>query len=134
MNPTAASRVGAAMPTVLIVEDEEMVREVAAAEFADAGFTVIEAGTGAVALALLEGGAAVDLLFTDVRLPGDMDGWAVARQARALHPALPVMYATGFPGDRLAMVEGGQLVGKPYRLPVIVAQARRLIDGRGALD
>lgn len=114
-------------PTVMIVEDEDLVREIAVAEFADAGFTVIEAADGAAAVAHLDAGTPIDVLFTDIRLPGDLSGWDVARRARAALPALPVIYATGFPGDDLAMVEGGHFVGKPYRLPAIVATATAMI-------
>ena len=117
------------MPAVLIVEDEALVREVAAAEFTDAGFVVIEAGDGASALAHLDPDAAIDVLFTDIRLPGTLDGWAIARYARSVHQALPVIYVTGFAGDGLAMVEGGHFVGKSYRPTAIVATARALIAG-----
>ncbi len=117
------------MPTVLIVEDEALVREVAVAEFTDAGFVVIEAIDGPSALSHLGPGAAIDVLFTDIRLPGTLDGWAIARYARSVHPALPVIYATGFPGDGLAMVEGGRFIGKPYLPTAIVAAARALIAG-----
>ncbi len=115
------------MPTVLIVEDEPLVREVAVAEFMDAGFVVIEAIDGASALAHLGADAAIDVLFTDIRLPGTLDGWAIARHARSVHPALPVIYATGFSGDGVAVVEGGHFVSKPYRPTAIVAAARALI-------
>jgi CheY-like chemotaxis protein len=113
------------MPTVLIVEDEDLVREIAQAEFADAGFRVIEAATGEAALAHLSLDH-IDLLFTDVRLPGAIDGWRVARRARELHPGLPVIYASGFPGDAMDIVPGGRFIAKPYRPTAIVAVAREL--------
>lgn len=113
------------MPTVLIVEDEDLVREIAQVEFADAGFRVIEAATGEAALAYL-GLDHVDLLFTDVRLPGAIDGWRVARRARELHPGLPVIYASGFPGDAMDVVPGGRFIAKPYRPTAIVDVAREL--------
>ena len=113
------------MPTVLIVEDEALVREIAVEEFEDAGYRVIEAADGEAALAVLAA-ETVDLLFTDIRLPGAIDGWRIARQARALRPELPVIYASGFPGDALDVVPGGRFVAKPYRPTTIVAVAREL--------
>lgn len=113
-------------PCVLIVEDEALVREIAALEFGDAGFEVLEAGDGPEAVALLESGSPIDLLFTDIRLPGPIDGWTIAVRARALRPGLPVIYATGFSADAATPVEGGQLFHKPYRPLAIIAAAKAL--------
>jgi len=104
-----------------------MVREIAAAEFEDSGFRVLEADDGDAALAHLAADT-VDVLFTDIRLPGAIDGWHIARRARALHPGVPVIYATGFPGgDSLQIVPGGRFVSKPYLPTAIVAAARELV-------
>ncbi|MBV8972879.1 MAG: response regulator [Sphingomonadaceae bacterium] len=113
------------MPTVLIVEDEDLVREIATTEFAEAGYRVLEAATGEAALGHL-GSDAVDLLFTDIRLPGTLDGWRIARRARELHPHLPVIYASGFPGDAIDVVPGGRFVRKPYRPVDILTMAAEL--------
>ena len=113
------------MPTVLIVEDEDLVREIAVVEFEEAGFRVIEAATGEAALAHLAIDP-IDLLFTDIRLPGSIDGWQVARRARDLYPDLPVIYASGFPGDAIDVVLGGRFIRKPYRPTAIIAVARDL--------
>lgn len=118
------------MPTVLIVEDEDLVREIAQAEFLDAGYRVIEAATGEAAMAHLAVDA-VDLLFTDIRLPGAVDGWSVARRARELQPTLAVIYASGFPGDAMDIVPGARFVRKPYRPTSIVDLARAMRDGPG---
>jgi CheY-like chemotaxis protein len=113
------------MTTVLIVEDEALVREIALLEFEDAGFRVVEAGDGETALAALAGGK-VDLLFTDIRLPGRIDGWSIARYARAIRPGVPVIYASGFPGDAMDLVPGGRFIPKPYRPTAIVELAHEL--------
>lgn len=113
-------------PTVLIVEDEPLIREIVAAEFADAGYRVLEAEDDREALGHLGGGAVIDLLFTDIRLPGDLDGWEIARQARELRPDLPVFYATGFSVDTPRLVAGGQFFRKPYAPVTIIAAARAL--------
>ena len=67
--------------TILVVEDEPLVREIIVSELEDAGYEVLEAADGAAALALLRE-ARVDLLFTDIRLPGEVDGWMFSREAR----------------------------------------------------
>lgn len=115
-----------ARPIVLIVEDEPLVREIVALEFEDAGFTVVEAADGDRAAELLGGQAELDLLFTDIRLPGAYDGFALAEQARALRPALPVIYATGFTPDALRLVPGSRFFKKPYR-PAEVVEAARIL-------
>ena len=115
-------------PVVLIVEDEELVREVATIEFEDAGFQVIEAGDGDTAVGLLASDVPIDLLFTDIRLPGSIDGWAIADFAREVRPDLPVIYATGFSGDAPRLVPGSRFFKKPYR-PVAIIEAARAMMG-----
>ncbi len=114
-------------PTVLIVEDELLVREIATIEFEDAGFTVLEAGDGKEAVDFLASDVRIDLLFTDIRLPGSLDGWSIAARARELRPALPVIYATGYSADAMRLVSGGLFFKKPYRPTAIVAAARDLV-------
>ncbi len=118
------------MPTVLIVEDEDLVREIAVVEFEEAGYRVIEAPSGEAALAHLAA-ERVDVLFTDIRLPGTVDGWGVARRARELNLRLPVIYASGFPGDTFDVVPGGRFVRKPY-LPTAVVKLANELAGEGS--
>ncbi len=113
-------------PTVLIVEDEVLVREVAVIEFEEAGYDVLEAGDGDTAVALLASDTRIDLLFTDIRLPGTLDGWRIAARARELRPSLPVIYATGFSADSMQLVPGGQFFKKPYRPTAIIDAARAM--------
>ena len=102
--------------TVLLVEDELLVRELASEDLSDAGFEVTQASDGDEALTHLRGGRQFDLLFTDIRMPGETDGWELAREARRLIPGLRVIYATGLgeAGDELASEE--RYVRKPYSL------------------
>lgn len=113
-------------PTVLFVEDEELLRFVIAEAMRDAGFEVIEVGDGESALAVLSNGSKVDLLFTDIRMPGPLNGWDVAERARALRPNIPVIYATGFSDEELRIVPEGRFFKKPYRASAIVEAARDL--------
>ena len=98
MNAVARDADAGPARTVLVVEDEPLVRETIVCELEDAGFGVFEAETAETGLAILKQ-QPVSLLFTDIRLPGSMDGWELAEAARALHPALPVIYATGFTAE-----------------------------------
>ena len=117
----------AAGPIVLVVEDELLVREMIAEELRDAGFGVLEAGDGESAAGILNGKDRIDLLFTDIRLPGALDGWEIARLGRRARAALPVIYATGYTVDRAAEVEGSIFLNKPYLPSQIVATIRRLL-------
>jgi CheY-like chemotaxis protein len=115
-----------AKPTVLLVEDEHLLRLVMGEELRDAGFAVIEAENGAAAVEVVKSGAAIDLLLTDIRMPGAISGWDVAEQARNLRPGLAVIYATGFSEDAPRIVPGGRFFKKPYRASAIIDAAREL--------
>jgi CheY-like chemotaxis protein len=111
--------------TVLVVEDEEMLREMIVGELGDAGFDVLEAESGEAALALLEGGASIEVLFTDIRLAGSLDGWQVAQRARARLPELHVIYASGYTVDRTGQVPDSTYVKKPYLPSAIINEINR---------
>jgi CheY-like chemotaxis protein len=116
-----------ARPIVLIAEDEELVREIIQLEFEDAGYDTLAAGTGDEAMNLLERGALPDILVTDIRMPGQLDGWALARKARAILPAVPVIYVSGFTGDDPRPVPDARFFNKPFRASAIVEAAAELI-------
>ncbi len=102
--------------TVLMVEDEVLIRMSVADYLRDCGYRVVEAGDAAEALEVLAAGD-VDLVFTDVDMPGDMDGLALARWVRANRPGLPVIVASGVPRivERAGEVcADGPLLAKPY--------------------
>lgn len=111
---------------VLMVEDESLLLEVITADLEDAGFAVTQAATAEIALDLLKGGVAVDILFTDIRLPGAMDGWQLAEAARELRPDLPIIYATGFTQTPPRLTEGSVFFTKPYRASAIIKAIRDL--------
>jgi CheY-like chemotaxis protein len=106
--------------TVLVVEDDREVREVALAVLEAAGYRVIEAASGDDAHRLLRTcpDLRVDVLFTDVAMPGRLDGVDLANAARSLRPGLPVLYATGFANLVRANRHNelrGPVLRKPYR-------------------
>jgi CheY-like chemotaxis protein len=102
---------------VLVVEDDPFVREMSVAGLAEFGFEVTEAASGQ-ALALLQAGIAVDVLLTDIRLPG-ADGWTVAKAYRERFPDLPVLYVTGY-AERMQPVPGGIILSKPYKMAQVI--------------
>ena len=121
-----ASLLPVARPRVLIVEDEPLVRCIAEEEFGDAGFEVQSAPDGPTALIKLGETAPFDLLFTDIRMPGGVDGWAVAHAARAANPGIAVIYATGYSEGQHAIVDGAVFFQKPYRFAAVFAAAQRI--------
>jgi two-component system, OmpR family, response regulator len=114
--------------TILVVEDEAVVRDLLVAELEGAGYDVIAVGAGEPALAILQDpGREIDWLFTDIRLPGVIDGWRVADEFRLTHPFRPVVYATAYaPEQARQQLQGSYFFRKPYRPAQIVAAFRRL--------
>jgi PAS domain S-box-containing protein len=109
--------------TVLLVEDDEGVRQVAESLLTELGCSVVTADDGPGALRLLEHAHQVDLLVTDVVMPGGMSGVELAQTARQTRPDLKVLLSTGYAGDRLeeAANQGWSVLRKPY-------QAKELSD------
>jgi CheY-like chemotaxis protein len=104
-----------AATTVLVVDDEEGMREVAAATLRRAGYTVIAVGGGAEAMEVLHHTPGVDVLFTDIKMPG-IDGFRLADMAKVRRPRLKVIYATGYRDevDTKPGVRHGPILDKPY--------------------
>jgi CheY-like chemotaxis protein len=100
---------------VLLVEDEPLIRALIADEMAAAGYTVTEASNGREAMTALEASPDFDFLFTDIRIPGIVDGWGIAERARSLNPDIGVVYATGYSAEPPRQVEGSYLLTKPYK-------------------
>ena len=107
-------------PRVLVVEDERLVRDMIVREMALAGFDVLEAANAEDALALVAKTDRLDLLFTDIRLPG-MNGWQLAEQIRLRFMLVPVIYASGY-AERIVPLPRSQFLQKPY-FPSQVFQA-----------
>jgi CheY-like chemotaxis protein len=102
--------------SVLLVEDEALICDLAAEVLAEQGFEVRAVSTAMEALRHLMSGSQIDILFTDVNLAGGMDGEALAQRARELRPDLPVMYTSGRRSSirTLDPVEGSMFLAKPY--------------------
>ena len=118
--------------TILIVEDNEGVRDYAKEVLGELGYAVLEAGNANQALEVLARARRVDLLFTDVVLPGGANGRELANRARSAHPSLPVLYTTGY--TRNAIVHQGrldadvELLNKPYTQQDLARKVRDMLD------
>lgn len=113
-------------PVAVVAEDEMLIRELIAEDLADAGFAVTTYATADDAAAALNADAAVDLLFTDVRMPGSIDGWELGRRARALRPGLKVIYATGYSDGDPSLGPDERKLLKPYRYDSLLDVLRSL--------
>jgi CheY-like chemotaxis protein len=111
---------------VLVAEDDARVRDLAAETLREAGFRVLAAPDGQEALALLQGGARVQVLFSDIVMPGGLNGIELARAARRLRPDLRVLLATGYAGTVAGGEDHGfEVIAKPYDQDAV---ARRIAE------
>ena len=117
--------------TVLVVDDEELVRAWLCRILQSLGYTALPAAGGAEALARMKAGAAVDLLVTDVAMPG-MGGRELSERAGALLPGLPVLFISGFDRDHIVgqgqLDERARLLRKPFALEEVAIEVRTLLD------
>jgi CheY-like chemotaxis protein len=119
--------------TVLAVEDNEGLRRVLVRQLKDLGYRVLEAADAQAAMEILRRDEKIDLLFTDIVMPGGMNGSELARSAETLRKDLKVLFTSGFPeaafGTNGALPPGAVLLGKPYRKDEL---ARRLRESLAA--
>ncbi|ARC39067.2 PAS domain S-box protein (plasmid) [Paracoccus yeei] len=118
--------------TVLVVEDETLVRNLVVGELADLGYRVLEAAESAEALAILRSGRRIDLMLTDIGLPG-LNGRQLAAAARELRPALKVLLMTGYAQDASRasgfLDHGMELITKPFEMAALVSRLRAMLEG-----
>jgi CheY-like chemotaxis protein len=120
--PTAGARVVSGQRCrVLLVEDEAVLRELAAENLQEAGYSVVEAGDGADGLEALRSDTSIDVLLSDIKMPG-MNGYQLAEAGRALRPDLKIILMTGYaagpmpPGLQNAVY---RVLQKPFELDVL---------------
>jgi PAS domain S-box-containing protein len=117
--------------TVLVVEDNVGVRRVVGRQLRELGYRVVESDSAAAGLQVLQR-EAIDLLFTDIVMPGGLDGFELAQLARGRWPALKVVLTSGFPQSRLdgdgALLGSLELLSKPYRKEDLAAALRTAFD------
>lgn len=112
--------------TVLVVEDEGLVRLMVVDSLREQGYSVLEARSGDQAVSLLRGGALVDLVFTDVRMPGPIDGITLAQIINSEFPAIKVIIASGHISSLPAGLADG-LFNKPYDLTSVALKIEKLL-------
>lgn len=113
------------VPLVLIVEDEPLIREIAVTAIADAGFDVVEASTAQEALDILGQRTDVGVLFTDVNMPGSLDGLALARMVHDQWPDIKLVVTSGRPLPSPTL-DDGQFLAKPYSLDLLTQTVREI--------
>jgi CheY-like chemotaxis protein len=117
----------AALPTVLFVEDESLLRETVTEYLEDCGYHVLEAADGDKAREILDGGLTIDLVFSDVRMPGQMDGFALAQWIRQHRPSIPVILTSGYAGPAPPVALCDCFLDKPYGPTEILQHIAALI-------
>ncbi|HWX30455.1 MAG TPA: MASE4 domain-containing protein [Steroidobacteraceae bacterium] len=119
--------------TVLIVEDSSKLRTIVVKQLEAIGLRVFEAGNAQAALDLLKSQPKIDLILSDVVLPGDMDGYALARTIQQHYPQSKIIMTSGFPGIRFNETELGPklpLLSKPYRRQDLIRMVREALEER----
>ncbi|MES2492300.1 MAG: response regulator [Pseudomonadota bacterium] len=111
---------------ICLVEDEAMLLEMTQADLEDLGLRVFPAVSCDEAWQAISSHMQFDVLVTDIRTPGERDGWELACSARALLPGLAVVYVSGFTAEKPKPVPGSIFLSKPYRLTELEHALRRL--------
>ena len=119
---------GATPVSVLVVEDEVLISNLVADVLSASGFLVHEVTTADEALEYIDSGAAIDVLFTDINLPGGMNGAELATRARQMRPEMPIVYASGrYKLSEIApLVPRSLFMAKPYNPNDVCALLTRL--------
>jgi two-component system CheB/CheR fusion protein len=125
-------QVGIAVERILVVEDDPRVREITVIRLKELGYTTLEADRGSAALEILKDNPSIDLLFTDLVMPGGMSGLDLADEARSLRPGLRVLFTTGYaqgaaicgPADS----EASHLLRKPYSKQELAEKLREILE------
>lgn len=113
--------------SVLLVEDEYLLSEATRQDLEDLGLQVVCAGDCDSGWEALNADPAIEVLITDIRTPGQLDGWELARRARDLRPQLSVIYVSGYSADEPQPVPDSVFLKKPYWF----AQLREALEGFG---
>jgi PAS domain S-box-containing protein len=124
--------------TILVAEDDPFVRASVIRRVESLGYRVVAAVNGSDALSKLRADPGIDLLFTDIVMPGGMSGWQLAEQARLLRPGLPIVFSSGYPQE--ALVEQGRastqsiILTKPYRKAELALRLREALMARSLVS
>jgi PAS domain S-box-containing protein len=118
--------------TILVVEDDPAVQATVVEMLRSLGYKVMKADNAAAAMVILNSGIPIDLLFTDVVMPGTMRSPELARQARALHPGIEVLFTSGYTQNAIVhdgkLDAGVQLLSKPYAREQLARKLRQMLS------
>jgi len=121
---------------ILVVEDDRMVRDYVVAQLHSLGYIALPAADASEALAIIDGGAAPDLLFTDVIMPGGVNGRDLANEALRRRPGLKILYTSGYTESAIVhhgrLDPGVALLNKPYRKKDLAEKLRQVLDRSAA--
>ncbi len=124
--------------TILVVEDDEGVRQTVVDILADLGYSVLKAKDAAGALIVIESGAPIDLLFTDVVMPGPLRSTDLAKKARERRPEVGVLFTSGYTDNAIVhggrLDEGTHLLSKPYTREALARKLRQVLGDRSGKD
>lgn len=135
---TSAGGIPRGSETVLIVDDEELLLEIAATHLQALGYSTVTAANGDEALRILNDTRDIDLMFTDIVMPGTLNGFQLARAARELLPDLSILFASGFALDRATPEEDAtsriaqlpfDILEKPYGYAELADAVRTTLNG-----
>lgn len=128
-----APEIASGSESILVVEDDEFLREIAIDILEDQGYQVTGAGNGKEAVKALKGGLNFDLLFTDMVLPGGLNGAEIAEAARRIQPGIRVLYTTGYSEASIVhdgtLVPGVNLANKPYVRTELLGMVSAMLGG-----
>jgi nitrogen-specific signal transduction histidine kinase/ActR/RegA family two-component response regulator len=117
---------------VLVVDDNAAVRQVIVKQLSSLGYRTVEAGDGREALATIKRGEPFDLLFTDIVMPGGINGIELAARARECRAGLKVLFTSGFPAEiakrGMSLAAGERLLSKPYRKQDLAREIRKVLN------
>ncbi len=117
--------------TILVVEDDDSVRETVIDMLTDLGYRVLQAANGALGLTILESGEKIDLLFTDVIMPGSVSSRVMADRAVELRPGIKILFTSGYTENTIVhngrLYPGVQLISKPYGREQLAKKVRAVL-------
>jgi CheY-like chemotaxis protein len=117
----------ALVPRVMVVDDEPMVRQLVTSVLASSGYRVFDAESPAQALRLLDAHPDLDLVVTDVVMPGG-NGWDLADAMRCRKPGLPVLFISGYEPPEGRTVPKASFLQKPFRIQDLLDRVRTMLD------
>jgi PAS domain S-box-containing protein len=119
--------------TVLVVDDEEIIRMMIVDVLEEAGYRVVEAADGPAALKILQSNARIDLVITDVGLPGGVNGRQLADAGRTVRPNLKILFVTGYAENAIVgngtLDAGMKIITKPFEMTTFAARIQEIIEG-----